>query len=172
MPEPLIMDFWVGLNNFSHLLWSQWTLLKCEIPGLIKLGKSLFSRTLEGRCFQRAALHMLIAHSHWWKEYDMASGSVSYDKCPGVRGRGGRQEFLEPPNLRTWGLGTNEVGKHTAEVFRVGEIFMVWRSIRMRRRSRVKSQSGQDHNTGLSLVSGTSLEYPELCRDSGSQADL
>ena len=50
MPKPLLMDFWVDLKIFSHLLRSKLTLQKCELPGWIKLDKSLFSRTLEGRC--------------------------------------------------------------------------------------------------------------------------
>ena len=76
MPKPLLMDFWVDLKIFSHLLRSKLTLRKCELPGSIKLDKSLFSRTLEGRCLQ----------------CDMASGSVSHDNCLGVEERGGGQE--------------------------------------------------------------------------------
>lgn len=90
MPKPLLMDFWVDLKIFSHLLRSKLTLRKCEFPGSIKLGKSLFSRTLEGRCLSIGGKNVT------WHQALSAMTTVQ-----GVWERGGGQEFLEPPNLRT-----------------------------------------------------------------------
>lgn len=75
-------------------------------------------------------------------EYDMASRSVNYDQCTGIRERGGRRELLKPPNLKTrwdpevlWGRRSpNRLRNHNVD------------------RSMVKSWPGQDHKTGLSPV--------------------
>ena len=119
MPKPLLMDFWVDLKNFSHLLRSKLALQECEFPGSIKPGKSLFSRTLEGRCLSSGGKN--VTWHPALSAMTTVQGSGREEAC-----RSSWNHLIYAPDEP---LGLMRLTRTQLRYSEVGETFIVWRSI-------------------------------------------